>query len=263
MNRFEEFINSELPIKKELQMIFAKQEPSVIFDIGACEGEDSIRYSILFKNSVIYSFEPLPDNFNKCLINFSKIDNRNIKVFQLALSNSNGVAKFHISSGNPEGMKSSDWNYGNKSSSLYPPDPTYTKFGWLKFDQTIDIPTKTIESFCMEQSIPQIDFIHMDVQGAELDVLKGAGNKLGVIKAIWLEVENVSMYKGQPLKKDIENFMKKSNFFKIIDTAREDFGDQLYLNSAYFSQYKPFIVQIRIIDMLKKIYFKFKQLRKM
>ncbi|HKM03746.1 MAG TPA: FkbM family methyltransferase [Lachnospiraceae bacterium] len=225
--------------------------------MGACEGEDSIRYGLLFKNSIIYSFEPLPDNFNKCVANFARFTNDNIKPFQFALSCRNGNAKFYLSSGNPNGKNSFDWDYGNKSSSLYPPDSTYKKYDWLKFEQTIDIPTKTIESFCAEQSIPEIDFIHMDVQGAELDVLKGAGNHINMIKSIWLEVENVSMYKGQPLKKDIERFMRQSNFFKIIDTAIGDSGDQLYLNSIYFSKISPFVLRTKIISRLKIIYSKF------
>lgn len=184
MNKFEEFINSELPIKKELQKIFDSEEPSVIFDIGACEGEDSLRYSNLFKTATIYSFEPLPENYNICLNNFAKFSNNQIKIFQLALSSKNGTANFYVSSGKPEGVTQSDWDYGNKSSSLYPPDSTFKQYEWLKFDKQIDVKTQTISSFCQDQSINIIDFIHMDVQGAELDVLKGAGNKLSSVKAI-------------------------------------------------------------------------------
>jgi FkbM family methyltransferase len=250
MNKFEEFINTELPIKKELQKIFEKVEPSVIFDIGACEGEDSIRYSNLFKTATIYSFEPLPDNYNKCLKNFIKYSNDRIKPFQLALSSSDSFAKFYVSSGNPEGVIHSDWDYGNKSSSLYPPDSSHKQFEWLKFEKQIKVKTQTISSFCIDQSIQKIDFIHMDVQGAELEVLKGAGNKLKTIKAIWLEVENISMYKGQPLRKDIEKFMRSSKFFKIIDTAFRESGDQLYLNNLYYSNFELFIIKMKINSII-------------
>jgi len=257
MTVFEEFINSKLPIKKELQMIFAKCEPSVIFDIGACEGEDSIRYSLLFDKAIVYSFEPLPSNYAKCLTNFTEFSNTHIKAFQLALSNTNGVANFFISSGRPEGTEDSDWNFGNKSSSLYPPEPSYKQNYWLKFENKIEVKTQTITSFCKEQLIQKIDFIHMDVQGAELNVLKGAEDKLYSINAIWLEVENVSMYQGQPLRKDIEKFMKQSGFIKVVDTAvYADAGDQLYINLAYYSKLNKFTIKLQTITLLKFIYFK-------
>ena len=254
MNKFEEYINSEIPIKKELETIFRMEDPLVIFDIGACEGEDSIRYNYLFKNAAIYSFEPLPENFDKCIINFSKDSFKRIRPFQLALSSSNGVAKFYVSSGSPEGKNRPDWDYGNKSSSLYSPDASYKKNEWLKFEKEIEVKKQTISSFCLDQSIQKVDFIHMDVQGAELDVLIGAETILSSIKAIWLEVENVSMYEGQPLKKDIEKFMKKMDFIKIKDTAFGDSGDQLYLNSMYSSKFKVFIIKSIILINLKHIY---------
>ena len=262
MNKFEEFINLELPIKKELQNLFRIEDPLVIFDIGACEAEDSIRYNLLFRNATIFSFEPLPENFNKCILNITKKSYYRIKPFQLALSNRNGVAKFYVSSGSPEGQNNSDWDYGNKSSSLYSPDTSFRKIEWLKFNKEIEVKTQTISSFCIDHSIERVDFIHMDVQGAELDVLKGAGNKIRSIKAIWLEVENVSMYKGQPLKKDIERFMKESNFIKIIDTAFGDSGDQLYYNSSYYSKFNIFIIQSVLITNLKHIYYIILQLKK-
>jgi len=258
MKTFQEFIYSELPIKKELQTLFSKEEPSIIFDIGACEGEDSIRYSFLFKRATVYSFEPLPNNYLKCLNNFAKFPDNEIKAFQLALSNNDGFANFYVSSGRPEGTEDFDWDFGNKSSSLYPPDPSYNENKWLNFKESIEVKTETILSFCKNQSIDKIDFIHMDVQGAELDVLKGAGNKLKLIKAIWLEVENVSMYEGQPLRTDIEEFMKQSKFRKVIDTSiYGDTGDQLYINSLYYSSMNFIVIKYKILSVLKLIYFEF------
>ena len=256
MNVFEEFINSELPIKKELQMIFSKYEPSVIFDIGACEGEDSIRYSLLFKTATVYSFEPLPDNYTKCLNNFLKFSNNKIKAFQLALSNNNGVADFFVSSGSPKNAEQSGWNFGNKSSSLFPPESSYKQNEWLRFEDQIQVKTQTISSFCKENSVQKIDFIHMDVQGAELNVLQGAEKELASINAIWLEVENISMYQGQPLRKDIEKFMKESGFVKIVDTSMYgDAGDQLYINTLYYSKLNRFTIKLKGIMFLKFVYF--------
>ncbi len=146
---------------------------------------------------------------------------------------------FYISSGNPSDLSPNDeWDYGNKSSSLLPPDKTSEVLNWLEFNQTEMVSTITLDSFCQEQKIKQIDFIHMDVQGAELLVLKGAENLISSIKIIWLEVENITLYKEQPLLFDIENFMKQKGFTKIKDTVEHISGDQLWVNLDYFPRKK-------------------------
>ncbi|MCX6267790.1 MAG: FkbM family methyltransferase [Bacteroidetes bacterium] len=234
--------------------IFAKEDPKVIFDIGACDGIDSVRYSRLFNDSTVYSFEPLLHNHHQCLENFAKYSNGKIKPYQLALSDKNGFSTFFVSSGNPDGVNTAEWDFGNKSSSLYPPDPAYKKNEWLAFNEQIEVKTQTIASFCKEHAIGKIDFIHLDVQGAELDVLKGAGAFLNNVSGIWLEVENVSMYKGQPLKKDIEIFMKKANFFKAKDLAFDDYGDQLYLNASLYSRFSWFVIKNITISRLIHFY---------
>ena len=51
------YINTPSPIEKELKAIFDTQESLIIFDIGSCEGEDSIKYSKIFPKSQIYAVE--------------------------------------------------------------------------------------------------------------------------------------------------------------------------------------------------------------
>jgi FkbM family methyltransferase len=231
------YISAPLPIEKELKTILNAQESLVVFDIGSCEGEDSIKYAKLFPNSKIYSVEALPKNLELIHKNlsFSKINN--VEVVPFALSDSNGTAKFYVSSGQPEGTRASqDWDYGNKSSSLLPPSETLSVLPWLKFENAIEVRTTTLRDICLERSITCIDFIHMDVQGAELRVLKGAGALIKNIKVIWLEVEAIPLYEQQPLKKDVEEFMLMNNFYCLKDTVDDVSGDQLYINLDYFSK---------------------------
>lgn len=91
-----------------------------------------------------------------------------------------------------------------------------------------------LEKYVADKNIKSIDFAHIDVQGAELMVLEGAGSFLQNVKLIWMEVEAVELYKNQPLKNDVEAFMKKNNFINILDTVNSVAGDQLYANLTYF-----------------------------
>ncbi len=224
--------NPELHLQEQqILELFNKNDQIVIFDIGACEGESSIRYSRILPQCRVFTFEPIPGNFKFIQDNISHYEKeKQVTPFQLCLSNKNGHADFHISSGRPDEFKekSLDWEFGNKSSSLLAPDKTLDTYKWIEFKEKISVPTIRLDDFLNEHSIPQIDFVHMDVQGAELMVLEGAGNQLNRIKNIWLEVEAVALYKGQPIKKDIEKYFKSKGYIKLIDTVNKVDGDQFW-----------------------------------
>ncbi|AMR31836.1 hypothetical protein A0256_10585 [Mucilaginibacter sp. PAMC 26640] len=247
---FDRYLNTPFEFQNQLTALFSTDAAITIFDIGACEGEDSIKYSKLYPHSKIYAFEPLPGNFEKVKSNIEKYQAANVAPFCQALSDKIETTVFYISSGAPAGQENNpDWDFGNKSSSLLPPDKVSEEFEWLKFNQQVEIQTNTLFNFCKDKAINQIDFIHLDVQGAELLVLQGAGNFIKDIKCIWLEVENVSLYKNQPLKKDVERFMKQNEFTKIIDTVGSVSGDQLYvrndLSQKLIKSKRPGLAQLK------------------
>jgi FkbM family methyltransferase len=239
MSKLKEYLNEPLAVEPYLLQFFSNNDKLVIFDIGACEGEDSIRYSKLFPQSIIYSFEPLLENYDKAKINISTLGDDRIQLFQLALSDKNGTAEFFVSSGHPEGAANNEeWNYGNKSSSLLPPGEVTKVFKWLDFKEIRNVETTQLFDFVNDNQIDVIDYIHMDVQGAELSVLKGAGNKIENIKSIWLEVGSRPLYKDQPLKRDIEKFLVEKGFIKVFEEVDSTAGDQLYVNTKYFTDLK-------------------------
>ncbi|MCH8331761.1 MAG: FkbM family methyltransferase [Bacteroidetes bacterium] len=177
MSKRESYINSPIPIEKELLSIFRKKPPKVILDIGSCEGEDAIRYARLFPSAMIYAVEPLPSNQELVLKNFEKYKLENVELITAAFSDQEGEHEFHVSSGYPKAEpQGEDWDYGNKSSSLLVPDKHLEITPWVKFEESIKVKTITMDSFCHSKGISSIDFIHIDVQGAELKVLDGARN---------------------------------------------------------------------------------------
>src|SRR6185312_15688849 len=109
----DQYIKQPVPIKFELKLLFLFRKPSVIFDIGACEGEESVRYSRLFPAANIYTFEPLPANIPLIEANFSNYGIRNASLYEVALSSKDGTEHFYISSGNPQNIEASDWDFGN------------------------------------------------------------------------------------------------------------------------------------------------------
>ena len=241
------YINDTSPIDLELRTLFRKSDRLVVLDIGACEGEDSIRYRRMFPMAMVYSFEPLPSNLSRIednLLHFGVDDL--IEVLPFALSDTEGSAMFYVSSGVPPQKRNDEnWNYGNKSSSLLEPTIGLKEnYAWLDFQETIEVKTKRLDAFCQEKNLQQIDFIHMDVQGAELKVLEGAGTSLKLVKAIWTEVENVELYKSQPLKRDVESFLRSHGFIKLTEAVSDVSGDQFYINQKMISRVSIFRYRI-------------------
>lgn len=234
------YILTDSPLKKDLLKLFKENDKLTILDIGGCEGEESIRYSRIFPFSSIYVFEPLPDNQKLVAENIIKYKVENVTLVPFAVSDEEGFSQFYISSGHPENQPQDlDWNFGNKSSSLLLPDNNNLA-SWLLFDEKMDVQTITVDSFLSQNKINNVDFIHMDVQGAELKVLNGAKGHIKNIKAIWLEVTDVELYKNQPLRLDIENYMKANNFYLVKTDIDAGCGDQLYINKNHFKIFSFF-----------------------
>jgi FkbM family methyltransferase len=253
MDKIEDYIRLPHPIQKELFSLFDQAEDLVIFDIGCCEAEDSVRYTILFENARVFAFEPLVANFELAKSNCQKFNkSEQISLFNLALSNAIGEADFYVSSGKPDMYKDVDYDFGNKSSSLLAPHKVSEYHKWLTFNTTQKVKTDTLYHFCKERKIGIIDFIHIDVQGAEMLVLDGAAQILFHTRAIWIEVETVEFYKNQPLKTDIEKYLGKFGFEAIKVMVEGVAGDILFVNKKYFETKHQQLAEINPNSSIKE-----------
>ena len=73
---------------------------------------------------------------------------------------------------------------------------------YFKDQMARKVKTRTLDSIVAERNLPLPDLIKMDVQGAELDVLKGAANTLAHCKDLILELQKVEYNKGAPLREE-------------------------------------------------------------
>src|SRR5690349_19702750 len=210
----------------ELSKLFGKDKAITIFDIGACEGEETIRYIRRFPNAQVFAFEPLPINQQLIRDNFRRYSVTRAELVPMALSERIGEASFYVSSGRPDyEFAGAKWNYGNKSSSLLTPVTPEPMHGWIHFPEKITVACTTLDLFCDERGIESIDFIHMDVQGAEHLVLDGAGRTLPNTTALWLEVSDQQLYRGQMIRSEMEAFLSAKGFSLGLEVRREVEGD--------------------------------------
>ena len=80
---------------------------------------------------------------------------------------------------------------------------------WGTVEQRISVPTVRLDDV---EEIESIDFLKIDIQGAELEVFRNGMNKLKDCLVIHTEVEFLPMYEGQPLFSEVELFLRDHGF---------------------------------------------------
>jgi hypothetical protein len=87
----------------------------------------------------------------------------------------------------------------------------------------------------------EIDILKLDLQGYELEALRGATTLLPRVKTITVEVEFVPLYNGQPLFGDVDVCLRQAGF-RLLNLyelwtqpdGQLTAGDAVYLNTRYF-----------------------------
>lgn len=79
--------------------------------------------------------------------------------------------------------------------------------------KTSNMTTVDFDSFSKEKKIGPVDFMKLDVEGFELQVLRGAQKSLSDVLGISIEVEFQQNHKGQAIFPDIDIFLRKKGFF--------------------------------------------------
>lgn len=98
------------------------------------------------------------------------------------------------------------------NSSLLPPnEKLIARYAMTKFQETGQrvVPLYELDRIMMDD---EVDFIKIDVQGTEYDVLSGAKSTLGKTVAVLCEVEFMPVYEGQKLFSEVEIFMRGLGF---------------------------------------------------
>jgi FkbM family methyltransferase len=179
--------------------------------LGQHDDYGSSDWGVFAPNLTIYGFDADAD---ACDAANTDLENRQVNWKQehipIALSDEVGEKTLYVTQ-NP------------MCSSLYPPNEPYlARFQGLpelvNLDFFIGIETTTLDDFCLSESIREIDFLQIDVQGADLLVLQGAQETLKNVLAIQIEVEFSHLYHDQPLFADVDSYLRKQNF-TLFDLA--------------------------------------------
>ena len=214
-------------IAKLARTLLGPENVHTIVEIGAKDCTETIGFAKYFPNARIYAFECNPATLPLCR---ERIKNtKNITLIEKAVSDKNGEVSFF-----PIDQKNTitPWADGNPgASSLLLASGKYKKETYVQ--KEVRVPSITLNSFFKDHGIERVDFLWMDIQGAELMALKGAGEALSRIKIIFSEVEFMEIHKDQPLFGDIKTYLN-AHHFSLYDFANfgRYFGDAIFVNNA-------------------------------
>ena len=189
--------------------------------VGAFLGEELSQYRALGLTNTIL-FEPQKKLFDivnsKCIIKE--------KVFNVALGSKEDMVSMFIS--DREGGVS---NGAGASSSILTPKKHLTEHPEVTFPSKESINVKRFDKFVSENEIDvsNHNFLNIDVQGYELEVLKGVGQDLNNIQLIVVEVNRDEMYTDCPMIEDIDAYLKEFGFDRVaVEWQSESWGDAVY-----------------------------------
>lgn len=75
-----------------------------------------------------------------------------------------------------------------------------------------DIDAVSLDDWAKQWSIPRVDFLKMNIQGAELEVLCGANGMVANVLGVLAEVSFVESYRNRPMFSDIDQFLRRAGF---------------------------------------------------
>jgi len=76
------------------------------------------------------------------------------------------------------------------------------------------------------------NFLNIDVQGVELNVIKSLGDSIDEFDYIYTEVNTGNVYKGCCLLSDIDTYLESRNFTRVaVKMTRNDWGDAFYIKN--------------------------------
>lgn len=191
----------------------------VLFEIGSYEGLTSLK--LHKQNYKVYTFEPKKDLYDSLVSKTAHLKNYNI--YNKAVCLNDGITKLNIC------------KVGGASSILQFKTNEELAIHWTKNRTDIqysgvsyDVETTRLDTFIEQNNLNNliIDYIHINAQGVDLDVLKSLGVyiknvKEGVIKTFKNQDKNIYIDINNNIYSNVETFLESNNF-DIINVKNND-----------------------------------------
>lgn len=188
-----------------------------VIHVGGHIGQEMETYK---KNNVtnLIVFEPQKVPFQKLSAVVESVGFDNVTLINKALGNSCESVEMTC---NDDGLCSSILN----------PKHVLEQYPNIVFNRK-----ETVEMVTMDSVIPEdhnFNFLNMDTQGYELEVLKGAQKTLEKIDCVYTEVNNTEVYENNALIEEIDQYLQKYDMIRVeTDWMGGTWGDAFYIRKS-------------------------------
>jgi FkbM family methyltransferase len=194
-------------IENFLNYIPDRQKQYIIFDVGSRDCQQSIEFYNHFPNAMIYAFECNPNTLDICRKNIENYKDR-ITLIEGAVCDHDGEITFYPIN---QQKTITTWADGNPgASSMFKSNGTYAYETYIQDE--IKTKAHRLDTVMKLHTIPTVDIVWMDLQGAELLALKGLGSFINSVEYVHTEISHKEMYTGQVLFNELNTFMTMNNF---------------------------------------------------
>tara|TARA_X000001382_G_scaffold130304_1_gene124752 strand:+ start:32 stop:607 length:576 start_codon:yes stop_codon:yes gene_type:complete len=183
-----------------------------IIHVGAHYGEEISDYIDCGVQDMIM-FEPLEENFN-ILAEKVKDLNANIEGHQVALGSKPGKTTMYVSDNEKQ------------SSSILKPKVHLSHHPDVKFPSQESVEVHLLDDY----DCHNYNFINMDVQGYELEVLKGGAETLNHVDYVYCEVNRDEVYENNAYIEELDEYLANYNMDRVETVwSGGIWGDALYI----------------------------------
>ena len=224
-------------------LLFLSNKVNGIIHIGAHKLEELPDYLKGNVSKVIW-IEANPENYNFIEEKLKRF--KNMTLGRFAAGRKNDVHILNLSN-------------NGQSSSLLELGTHKIRYPDIDYISKIEVKTKPLDDWLDEnfKNKDQYNFINIDIQGYELEALKGMPNQLQIAEYIYLEVNFEEVYRGCSQLKDIDEFLFKFGLMRVgLRKTDKGWGDAIYTKNNIFiaKLYYRFLPIIRLIKFPITIY---------
>ena len=170
-------------------------KPRTVIDVGANKGQFSLVAHYLFPDAKIHAFEPLESERRI----YQSVISGPVQIQSIALGAEKGTANFFVAS-------SAD------SSCLLAPGKGQEAAYGVGLSSTTTVSVDRFDNVMSTTELVAPVLLKLDVQGAELQVLRGSEGILPHVDAVYCEVSFVELYERQPKASAIVSFLDRHGF---------------------------------------------------
>lgn len=183
----------------DLSHLLADRPVETILDVGACFGEYARRFHATWPEATVHAFEANPETYGRLTQQVADVPK--IVPVNLGAWRSTGTRTFHLN----------EWVGACSLKDRPREGPAYHSENAHHVDTT-EVKVTRLDEWAATEGVRSVDLVKLDIQGAELEALQGAGALLDGVRCIYTEVHYFPNYEGAPLLHELWSFLHAKGF---------------------------------------------------